>query len=208
MAKKITKFKRTAAEKKAVPVKPKPGPAKGTKYVVRTKDKRPTKEERLPGYTVGQPSLYRPEYDDIAKKACELGATTYELAEMLNVSHSTLNRWSHEHASFCVALKIGRELADQQIEQALFHRAKGYTFRSEKLFFDAKMGEVVRADTVEHVPPSEVAQIFWLSNRKRAEWRRNQPALTPDGEDGDNGADAVAHFEALVTAAERKGKRT
>src|SRR3546814_5222390 len=60
--------------------------------------------------------------------------------------------------------------------------AVGYTFESEKIF--CHDGVVTRAPTVEHVPPSTTAQIFWLKNRRRDLWRdRIDSELT--GKDGD-----------------------
>ena len=66
-------------------------------------------------------------------------------------------------------LKSGKEVADNRVERSLYNRAVGYTFDSEKVF--QHQGEIVRAKTVEHVPPDTTAGIFWLKNRKPAEWR-------------------------------------
>ena len=61
------------------------------------------------------------------------------------------------------------EEADTRVEQSLYQRAVGYSFKSEKIFY--KDGEVTRVPIVEHVPPDVTAQIFWLKNRDPARWR-------------------------------------
>jgi hypothetical protein len=50
---------------------------------------------------------------------------------------------------------------DARVEQSLYQRAVGYSFKSEKVFCN-KDGEVTRVPIVEHVPPDVTAQIFWL----------------------------------------------
>jgi hypothetical protein len=46
----------------------------------------------------------------------------------------------------------------------------GYTFDSVKVFC-SKDGVITKVPIKEHVPPDVTAQIFWLKNRKPAEWR-------------------------------------
>ena len=63
-----------------------------------------------------------------------------------------------------------RPLRRNGVERSLYSRAVGYSFNSEKIFCN-KDGEVTRVPIVEHVPPDVTAQIFWLKNRKPADWR-------------------------------------
>lgn len=104
-----------------------------------------------------------------AEKACEAGFTDRELADLFGVSEMTLNRWKLQHPDFALALKAGKESADARVERSLYHRAVGYSFPSEKIFFH--QGEVTRVPYVEHVPPDTTAMIFWLKNRKPKEYR-------------------------------------
>jgi hypothetical protein len=117
----------------------------------------------------GRPSGYKLEYAEQARKLCELGATDVELADFFEVSDRTIYRWAAKHEEFCQALKAGKMLADERVERSLYHKAVGYTYDSEKVF--QYQGEIVRAKTREHVPPDTTAGIFWLKNRKPAEWR-------------------------------------
>lgn len=101
---------------------------------------------------------------------CELGATDNELAEFFEVSRYTIWYWQSNHKTFFDALRRGKEAANERVERALYSRATGYHYESEKLFYDKEAG-VVRADTIEHVPPETTAAIFWLKNRDPKRWR-------------------------------------
>lgn len=120
----------------------------------------------------GRPSIYRPEFAEQARKLCELGATDFELADFFKVNTLTVYRWRNAHEEFCKAVEIGKEAADSRVERALYNRAVGYSFESEKVFqFE---GAIVRTDTVEHVAPDPNAAMKWLKNRKPKVWRDKQ----------------------------------
>lgn len=118
---------------------------------------------------VGRPSSYRPEYAEQARKLCELGATDKDLADFFEVAISTVSLWKTKHPEFSEALKVGKAAADDRVENSLYHRAVGYTFDAVKIF--QHQGQVIEAPYREHVPPDVTAQIFWLKNRRKAEWR-------------------------------------
>lgn len=120
----------------------------------------------------GRPSKFKPEFVEQAAKLAALGATDREVAEFFGVDERTLNRWKHEKPEFCQSLKVGKEAADERVEQSLYRRAVGYTYDSEKVF--QFQGKIVRAAVTEHVPPDTTAGIFWLKNRKPDEWRDRQ----------------------------------
>lgn len=122
--------------------------------------------------TVGRPSDFKPEYVEQAAKLCALGATDYELADFFEVDTRTIYRWKNTHEEFCQAVKAGKEKADDRVERALFNRAVGYSFESEKVF--QAQGEIIRAPIVEHVPPDVGAAFNWLKNRRPGEWRDKQ----------------------------------
>lgn len=132
----------------------------------------------------GRPTSYKPEYAEQAAKLCALGATDYELADFFNVDTRTIYRWKHEHQDFCQSVTCGKEMSDERVARSLYNRAVGYTFESEKVF--QFQGQIVRANTVEHVPPDPSAAKLWLTNRRPDDWRdkqehehRGQVALTP-----------------------------
>lgn len=125
----------------------------------------------------GRPTDYDPDFARQAEKLCELGATNADLADFFDVSIRTIDRWITKHKDFCRAVKVAKDQADDLVERSLYQRAVGYTFETEKIF--NYKGEIVRAQTREHVPPDTTAQIFWLKNRRKAEWRdRVETAVT------------------------------
>jgi hypothetical protein len=91
------------------------------------------------------------------------------MAAFFEVAVSTFYKWKNEHPEFSEAIKLAKVVADERVERSLYHRAVGYTFDGEKVF--QFQGQVVRAQTKEHVPPDTTAMIFWLKNRRPKEWR-------------------------------------
>ena len=122
--------------------------------------------------TVGRPSTYKEEFAEQAAKLCELGATDRELADFFKVDTRTIYRWRNQHQEFCQAVIAGKGNADARVERALYNRAVGYTFDSEKIF--QSQGEIIRAATLEHVPPDPGAAMNWLKNRQPDKWRDKQ----------------------------------
>jgi hypothetical protein len=116
---------------------------------------------------------------------CERGAVDAEIAEFFDISPSTFYRWRNEHPTFADALVMGKEYADVRVERALYNRAVGYSYESEKLITVSvgnNMGSAVeRHKIIEHVPPSEKAAIRWLESRKPKEWRRTVGITGGDG---------------------------
>jgi hypothetical protein len=117
----------------------------------------------------GRPTVYRKVFAEQATKLCELGATDYELAKFFAVSTITLWRWKLSNEEFCKAVQVGKEKSDDRVKMSLYHRAVGYNFDAEELF--SYQGEIIRANTVKHVPPDPGAALNWLKNRRPDEWR-------------------------------------
>lgn len=119
--------------------------------------------------TAGRPTDYRAEYDEQAYKLCLLGATDAKLADFFGVSESTINLWKLEHAGFSESITRGKESADAEIAQALFHRAKGYSHPE----VDIKVVErvIVQTPLTKHYPPDTAAASLWLRNRQPKLWR-------------------------------------
>jgi len=120
----------------------------------------------------GRPSSFRDEFVEQAEKLCALGATDFELADFFGVDTRTIYRWKNTFPEFCQAVTCGKEKADERVARALYNRAVGYSFESEKVF--QFQGQVIRADTVEHVPPDPSAAKLWLTNRRPDQWRDKQ----------------------------------
>lgn len=127
---------------------------------------------------MARPTKYKPEFAAQAKKLAALGATDMEIAEFFGVTDRTIYRWKAEFRPFCQALKAGKVTADERVERALYQRAVGYSFNTEKLFQND--GKVIRAKTTSHVPPDVAAGFIWLKNRRPDRWRNNPDPVDDD----------------------------
>jgi hypothetical protein len=97
-----------------------------------------------------------------------MGATDFDIALVLGVSVDTIGYWRGAYPDLAEAMRIPAEAANERVERALYHRAKGYSFPSEKIF--QHEGQVIRVPTIEHVPPDPKAIEMWLYNRSD-KWR-------------------------------------
>jgi hypothetical protein len=77
--------------------------------------------------TPGQPTLYTPEYCELAHNYCLLGAINETLADFFGVTRRTIQNWIATHADFADAVYRGRAVADAVVVRALFERAKGFS---------------------------------------------------------------------------------
>lgn len=107
------------------------------------------------------------------------GLTDEQIAKNIGINVGTIYEWKNRFTEISNALKKGKEVVDREVENALFKTATGFTGPDGKYY-----------------PPNTTAQIFWLKNRKPAEWRDKR-----DVEVSDNMSDGF--LEALSgTAAE------
>lgn len=124
-----------------------------------------------------RPSKYKPEYAAQAAKLCLLGATDVEIADFFEVDVRTVYRWKAEFDEFCQALKSAKEVADERVERSLYSRANGY--EHDEVDIRVVGGEIVQTPLRKYYPPDTTAAIFWLKNRRPAQWRdRVETALT------------------------------
>lgn len=94
------------------------------------------------------------------------GLTDEQIASNMGICRDTLNEWKKKFPVISDTLKVSKEVADFQVENALYKRAIGCTIKEEKL---TKYGEVV--ELKREIPGDVTAQIFWLKNRKPSEWK-------------------------------------
>lgn len=111
---------------------------------------------------------YKPEYDTQAHKLCLVGFTDEQLADFFEVTKKTIYRWKSKYPSFKEAIDSGKHVADAEVAAALYHRAKGYTHKEEKLVGS----EIVEVE--KHYPPDTAACFIWLKNRQKDKWRDKQ----------------------------------
>lgn len=112
------------------------------------------------------------------------GLTEQQICHNIGISTTALYKWKNNPK--CVdlvnALKKGKEVADFEVENALYKRAIGYKItvkkpikvRTEKQLKDK--GKIVEehvqyVDEEAYIPPDTTAQIYWLKNRMPEKWR-------------------------------------
>ena len=107
---------------------------------------------------VGRPSLYDTNFHPkLGFWLAQAGLTDEQIAEEIGIHVDTLYEWRKVHPEFSEALKGGKATPDDEVEAALLRRAKGFKYSE---------------DGKERVAlPSTAACIFWLKNRRPADWR-------------------------------------
>lgn len=97
---------------------------------------------------MGTPRKYdKSRHPLVAEGMAIRGATVAEIAEGLAVSARTVSAWIKQHEEFAEAVSSGRDMADARVQYSLYR--------------SACEGNVT-------------ACIFWLKNRRPAEWRDRQ----------------------------------
>ena len=115
------------------------------------------------------------------------GLTDEEIAHNCGIGMTTLNTWKAKYREIREALKEGKEAIDILVENALLKRALGYTYE-EKIYErkqvteEGDMGMPLTKTVTKEVMPDVTAQIFWLKNRKKADWRDNAERLEMERE--------------------------
>lgn len=126
------------------------------------------------------------------------GMTDKDIADRIGIAWQTLYEWKNKHPEIKEALKKGKEVVDIEVENALLKRALGYSYT--ETMTETTGGETKTRTTVKHMPPDATAMIYWLKNRKPAQWRDRQQAENKE---------AIAKLDALIAdidkAARAKG---
>lgn len=107
------------------------------------------------------------------------GLTDEQIAHNMGIAVGTLYEWKKGRPKICEALKRGKEVVDIEVENALLKRALGYEYTEKRIEKSEKDGEKI-VQTVKHVPPDTTAQIFWLKNRRPAQWRDKPENINTD----------------------------
>lgn len=104
------------------------------------------------------------------------GLTDEQIFKNLGISRDTFYKYKEKYADFSDALKKGKEVADIEVENALFKRAIGYKYKEvikEVKEIDGKKSTYVK-EVIKEMPGDVGAQIFWLKNRKSSKWKDKQ----------------------------------
>lgn len=118
------------------------------------------------------------------------GLTYAEIAKNMGIHPYTLQRWMEAHCEICEAIKSGRSMSCQAIENALFKRATGYDvedvdeiqeFKGELRDGKPANGTVTKREVrkTRHIPPDTGAIIFYLKNRMGERYTDRRVVETP-----------------------------
>lgn len=162
-----------------------------------------------PRHKVRLPARNAPGHSSDAKltlSGCEeayhltrVGGTLQDVAIALKTTQPMVVQWMKRFPEFREAVEGGRAARDEQIVSALFHRARGYEHKAEKIF--CQNGIVTKVEYTERYPPDAASAIFWLKNRQPDDWKDvSQKEISgPDG-----GPIEIQH---LVVKAEELGQK-
>lgn len=113
------------------------------------------------------------------------GLTDEQIAGNMGINVRTLYLWKKKNVQIFQSLKVGKEVADIEVENALRKKALGFreteqtvsTRRTVEYENGKRIREVtepVVTEVEKYYPPDTTAQIFWLKNRKPEKWRDKQ----------------------------------
>jgi phage terminase len=104
------------------------------------------------------------------------GLTDEQIYINLGISKQSFYKYKEKYVDFFDSLKKGKEVADIEVENALFKRAIGYKYKEvikEVKEIDGKKTTYVK-EVIKEMPGDVGAQIFWLKNRKSSKWKDKQ----------------------------------
>lgn len=126
----------------------------------------------------GQPTKYTKEARAAMKKLYPLGLTDAQVGDVIGVTTQVMQIWKEKYPKFFAAIKDWKIGADGKVVKSLYQRACGYQFteRTEEDIFigETKTPGTKKKTVIKEVPADTTAIIFWLCNRHRETWKRNQ----------------------------------
>lgn len=117
------------------------------------------------------------------------GLTDEQIAGNMGITVRSLYNWKKKSIPIFQSLKIGKEVADIEVENALRKKALGFRETeqavSTRRMVEYENGKRVReitepvvTEVERYYPPDTTAQIFWLKNRKSEQWRDKREQKT------------------------------
>lgn len=144
----------------------------------------------------GRPPMYAEWLTEEAleqvKEYAQQGLINKEIANKMGVNTATLYEWQNRFPDFADAIKKGKKVIDEQVENSLLKRAIGYQYEEETWGKNHDGDMVVVKKVLKSQAPDVTAQIFWLKNRNPKEWRDKQEILN-----GHNGSLNVEMSDAM-----------
>lgn len=126
----------------------------------------------------GRPTKYEGDKTDTqVYKFALLGLTDKEMANLLDISESTFNKWKLDFPTFSESVNDGKEKADAEVASKLFERACGAEWEEEQAIKVkvAKDKEEIKIIKIKKkAAPDTGAQSLWLTNRRDKNWKNKQ----------------------------------
>lgn len=122
----------------------------------------------------------KPHLADIEKEVAD-GKTEMSLAAKYGVSYDTWADYRKKHPEFSEAIKRGNVGLDDAVENALARSAKGYYVEESEEVFDGAGKLIKSKKNRKYIPPSQTAQVFWLKNRRKEDWKDRSVLDVEDG---------------------------
>ena len=139
----------------------------GTNKIYERQSKKVKKVGRKPLYT----EWLTEEGLALVNKWAEEGLINKQIALKIGINVATLYEWQDRFPDFADAIKKGKKVIDEHVENSLLKRAMGYQYEEETWgkSQDGEMALIKRV--VKSLAPDVTAQIFWLKNRQPERWR-------------------------------------
>ena len=138
----------------------------------------------------GAPTKYKKEFAEQAYKLTLLGFTDANLCFYFGIEEQTLSNWKRKHRDLLGAVRAGKEIADANVAESFYKRAKGYNYI--EVTIEEVDGNETKTKTVsKHLPPDAGAALNWLKNRQKDLWRDKQTIETNFDKFTDEQLDAI-----------------
>ena len=141
------------------------------------------------------------------------GVSDEDIAHNLGVAYSTFRKYKAANAALSAALARGKEVVDIEVEGALLKRCMGYNARVAKHYkvktidYDENGKKICEREELKevcdevHIPADTTAQMFWLTNRKKKDWKY-KPDEDKTGDENETGVVLLPEIAEDAPAAE------
>ena len=141
------------------------------------------------------------------------GVSDEDIAHNLGVAYSTFRKYKEANAALSAALARGKEVVDLEVEGALLKRCMGYNARVAKHYkvktidYDENGKKLCEREELKevydevHIPADTTAQMFWLTNRKKKDWKY-KPEDDKTGDENETGVVLLPEIAEDAPAAE------
>ena len=122
-------------------------------------------------------------YLDRIKIWVSKGATQKEVADKLGITEYTLCRYKGKYEQLAQSIEAPQGDIDDLVEAALLKRCLGYEYEEvTKWQTIGRGGELIWLEkkSTKHMPPDPSSIQFWLTNRRRKEWKRMPEGTVED----------------------------